>query len=210
MEAVFPFLRRFAVELFLLTVAAAVAVASFSLNRTANADATLPQGTAAGHNSKPAAITVDVAGAVVRPGVYELSGGSRLRDAVSIAGGLSETADTAFYQRNYNQARFVADQEKIYIPSGEEVAEGIFAERKQNTDYLTPQSVSPALSLPQDSGLVSINSAEAAELENLPGIGPATAVKIIQMRPYGAPEELVSKKAVKGSVFEQIKSLITL
>jgi len=59
-------------------------------------------------------------------------------------------------------------------------------------------------------GLVSINSGTQAELEELPGIGPVTAGKIIDNRPYGSVQELLERKIVGKTTFEKIKDLITL
>ena len=60
------------------------------------------------------------------------------------------------------------------------------------------------------SGLIDINAASESELDTLSGIGPVTAGKIIDNRPYGSLEELVSKKAVSSSVFEKIKDHISV
>jgi competence protein ComEA len=134
-------------------------------------------------------IVVDVAGAVANPGVYRLPADSRVSDAVTSAGGLAEEAD----RDHINLAAKVADGQKIHI----------FA--KGETGLASGGQVSG-----ESTGPVSINYASQSQLEELPGIGPVTAQKIIAARPYGAPEELVSKKAVSMSVYEKIKDLIAL
>ncbi|MBI2404837.1 helix-hairpin-helix domain-containing protein [Candidatus Gottesmanbacteria bacterium] len=59
-------------------------------------------------------------------------------------------------------------------------------------------------------GSVNINTASQNELESLPGVGPVTAKKIIDNRPYQTLEELVSKKAVGNALFEKIKGSLSL
>ena len=59
-------------------------------------------------------------------------------------------------------------------------------------------------------GLININSASQTELEALPGVGPVTAGKIIDGRPYQTLEELKSKKAVGNALFEKIKDKLTI
>lgn len=162
-------------------------------------------------------ITVDVSGAVIKPDVYEVTEGARLADVIDDAGGLDKEADSGFIARNFNMARFLTDQEKIYIPFKKDIANGLFTEAPQVLSYLTsgeqsgtntqqPTSDSESLS----SLLISINTATTDELDMLPGVGPTTAQKIIDSRPYATIEELISKKAVKQSVFDDIKELISL
>lgn len=211
MEAIFPFFRRFAIEAILLAIAIAVTAASlfFILDKSDPSPAAAPAPSAIETTGKKQALMVEVAGAVNAAGVYEMEAGSRLKDALTEAGGLSEGADLEYFHRNFNQARYLTDQEKIYVPSTQEVATGIFAERKQNIDYLTPLASSTNAPMAA-TGTVSINTAESVELETLPGVGAVTAAKIIQMRPYASIDELLAKKAVKKSVFDQIKNLISL
>ena len=135
-------------------------------------------------------IVVHVDGAVAKPGVYELTDSARVSDAVSVSGGLSDSADTA----KVNLAAKVTDGQKIYIPKVGEQSTGTL----QST---AGDSVS---------GLVNINTASESQLDTLPGIGPVTAQKIIASRPYSSPEELLTKKAVGQSVYEKIKDLVAI
>jgi len=145
-----------------------------------------------------AKIKVDVEGAVISPGVYELSSGARVQDALIAAGGLASDAD----RNSINLAAKMADGQKIYIPKkGEEV------QLNANSPSVSSSNV---ISTANVSGLISINSASQSDLETLPGIGPVTAGKIINARPYNTLEELVSKKAVGQKTFEKIKDLISL
>lgn len=133
-------------------------------------------------------IFVDIEGAVIRPGVYEASANARLVDALALAGGLAENADRDWVARNLNLALKVTDGTKIYIPA-----------KSQNFEETSPRV----------ENLININTAGAAELDKLPGIGPVTAQKIIDNRPYSEASELLDKKVVSQKVFEEIKSKIT-
>lgn len=148
----------------------------------------------AGESSLPVQKTlkVDVAGAVVKPGVYELLENSRIQDALIAAGGLSVDADRGWVAKNVNLAQKIADGFKIYIP-------------RQNESQI-PNNKSQV----SNSSMININSASSSDLDSLPGIGPATAQKIIEGRPYADINELISKKIVKNSVFDKIKEKISV
>lgn len=146
-------------------------------------------------------LMADVGGAVIKPGVYELKGGARVNEALIAAGGLGETADREWVEKNLNLAAKVIDGQKIYIPS-----EGESNKVESNKDV-------PSLSNPPVGGFsekINVNTASVAELDTLWGVGEATAKKIIDNRPYGAVEELLTKKAVKNNVYEAIKNQITV
>ena len=138
-------------------------------------------------------LVVDVAGAVIKPGVYELKVDARVNEALIAAGGLGKEADREWVEKNLNLAAKVTDGQKIYIPSN-----------KDNKD--SPRSTLQGLSLKEK---INVNTASIAELDTLWGVGEATAKKIIDSRPYGAIEELLTKKAVKNNVYEAIKDKIT-
>lgn len=133
----------------------------------------------------PRKISVDIAGAVERPGVYEIPDDSRVKDVLITAGGLSAKANRNYVSKMVNLAQRVSDAMKLYFPfEGEAVALG---------------------SGPQNSYQININSATAAQLDDLPGVGPVTAEKIIAARPYQSISELLSKKIVSNSVYQKIK-----
>ncbi len=117
----------------------------------------------------PSVVLVHVAGAVVEPGVYELMPGARVRDAIVAAGGPTEAADW----NAVNLAAVVADATRIYVPVvGEEVPPDM--------------AVGPSTaSVP--AGPVDLNRATADELEELPGVGPATATAIVTERERNGP-----------------------
>lgn len=146
-------------------------------------------------------IFIDIAGSVQNPDVYETSSGARLKDVLILAGGLSAQADRRYFSKNYNMARLVTDQEKIYVPSTEEIESG---EYKQ-----TPSSQSDLSSSNKtNSAKININSASITELDSLSGVGMVTAQKIIQNRPYSSIDDLLNKKIVNKTVFGNIKDSI--
>ncbi|MBU2052226.1 ComEA family DNA-binding protein [Patescibacteria group bacterium] len=134
-------------------------------------------------------IYVDVGGAVMRPGLYQLKSDSRVNDALVAGGGLAKDADRDWISQNLNLAAKLTDGIKVYLPF-----------RDSNKDS---PSQSKGLSL-------NINTASLAELDQLWGVGPATAQKIIDNRPYAKVEDLLDKKAVKANVYEAIKDKITV
>src|SRR3989344_1802896 len=118
-------------------------------------------------------VKVDIEGAVEKPGIYELDNGSRIGDVIEKAG-LGAEADTKWIETYLNRAEVVKDGMKIYIPSKSEI--------------LNPKSEILNKSQIQNSK-IDVNTASQVELEELPGIGPVTAKKIIDGRPYGRIEE---------------------
>lgn len=146
-----------------------------------------------GKSLKDRQITVDVEGAVEKPGVYKLSAEGRMQDAVIAAGGLGKDADRALVAKNINLATKLIDGAKVYIPfEGEEVQKG------------------ESVVLGETTKLININTASEGELDTLAGIGKVTIEKIVSNRPYGSIDELKEKKVVGEKVFEQIKEKITV
>lgn len=146
-------------------------------------------------------IAVDIEGAVIKPGMYSLAIGSRIRDALVSAGGLSAFADRVWVEKNLNLAAKLSDGAKIYIPRAGEA---------QNTATNLTQTGIPQGGVVGSETLINVNSATGAELDTLPGIGPVTAEKIINNRPYSSVDELLSRKVVTDKVFSQIKDKITV
>ena len=144
-------------------------------------------------------ILVDIEGAVVNPGVYELPIGSRIDDILQKAGGLRSDADIPLITKTINRASKLVDGAKIYVPKkGENSIE-------QNVGKQGQASAGPS-----SGGLISVNTAGQESLEALPGIGPAIATKIITNRPYQTLEELVTKKAMSQSLFNKLKEQLSL
>lgn len=158
----------------------------------------------------PGKIFIDVAGAVEKPDVYEVTAGARLKDVIKKAGGLSYLADRNFVARNLNFAQIMNDQEKVYIPSYLEIQMGLFTEIPQATPLTKAPMQSVALPEESTPDALGINSASAEELDTLPGVGKVTANKIIQSRPFSSIDELLNRKIIKRNVYENIKNLVTL
>jgi competence protein ComEA len=142
-------------------------------------------------------VYVDVGGAVMRPGLYKLSSEARVNDALAAAGGLEAEADRDWFSKNINLAQKVTDGAKIYIP--------FQGETSGQSDSATGQVSGAAIS-----GKINVNTASAAELDQLWGVGPATAEKIISGRPYGSVEELLTKKILNSNVYERCKDEVTV
>lgn len=141
-------------------------------------------------------IYVDIEGEVVRPGVYKLKQDSIVQDVFVASGGLTANADRDWVARNINLALKLSEGQKIYIPK-------IGEDGKTMTTSVLSSSTS-------NTGLININSASEKELDSLPGVGPVTAAKIINSRPYAAIEELEMNKIVSSKVYLQIKDKIAV
>ena len=140
-------------------------------------------------------IFIYVCGAVKEPGVYVLPKGSRVYEAIRMAGGMTPEADEAFV----NQARVLVDGEQITVFTKEET-EGLAPE---TFDFDTPAAV------PETQGKININKATAEELTTLPGIGEAKAMAIIEYRETnGAFRETADIMKVSGigeALYNKIK-----
>jgi competence protein ComEA len=152
-----------------------------------------------------APITVQVIGAVVRPGVYSFAGGGRVADAVTAAGGLLSTANPDAI----NLAAKLEDGQQLNIPyqSGSLPGPG-FPLTSPFTVVITP-------SLPQSgANLININTASLTELESLPGIGPTAAQKIIDYRQLHGSflkiEDIMNVPGIGLATFDNIKFLISV
>ncbi|MCL4374494.1 helix-hairpin-helix domain-containing protein [Patescibacteria group bacterium] len=205
-------LRRYPVETGLLAAAVATAVVSALIFFVSQAprpddDGLVPAVTLPSAVNQGGVKLVEVAGAVIKPGVYPISQSARLNDVIKLAQGLSDQADKPFFARNYNLARLVSDQEKIYVPSTAETDQGLFVEPAHAFDFASP--VTPNTAAVGDQALIDINSATLDELDGLPGIGQVTGENIIKNRPYQNVSDLLDKKIVKSNVYEAIKTLIT-
>lgn len=134
----------------------------------------------------PASVRVYIIGEVQRPGVYTLPGDARWIDALEASGG--PTADADLFR--VNLARQARDEDQIIVPKLGEAA---------------PASGAATL--------VNINTANASQLDALPGIGEVRSQRIIDSRNskgvFGSPEELVTRELIPQSVFDEIQSLIT-
>jgi competence protein ComEA len=135
-------------------------------------------------------ITIDVQGAVARPGVYKLTIGSRVVDAIKAAGGVTKAGDPS----DLNQARIIADGEQIYV----------YAKS-------SPSTIKSSVKVkPKSSALVLVNRASAKEFEALDGIGPVLASRIVSYRkangPFATIEDLLKVPGIGAGTLSKFKS----
>lgn len=150
-------------------------------------------------------MVIDIEGAVVKPGVYTLSGDARIRDALIAAMGLSSSADRDWVAKHMNMAAKLTDGAKVYVPQMGESITSI-----KSTTGTTGTGGGGGGGGGGESSHININIASLSELDTLSGVGPVTGQKIIDNRPYNDIQELLSKKVLGNSVFEKIKEKITI
>ena len=170
-------------------------------------------------------IKVDVKGLVTNPGVYELNEGSRVIDAINLAGGLIDGADTG----QLNLSKILKDENVIIVVSGEakeenKVVEYVYQEcdckdfndacmdRDNVVNYQKSDSNSSDNS--DLNSLISINTATSDELQIVKGIGESKASAIIKYRdengPFNNIEDIKNVPGIGDALFEKIKEFITI
>lgn len=156
----------------------------------------------AGHSSTTTTLKgllIHVAGAVARPGVYELPVGARVADAVEMAGGAQAEADLD----RLNLAAKVADGQRVGVPrKGEPLDDaGAMASAGGSADG-------------SGGGLVNLNTANLAQLETLPGVGPATAAKIVSYRQerggFKSVRDLLNIRGIGEARFAELRDRVTV
>ncbi|MBN1120967.1 MAG: ComEA family DNA-binding protein [Anaerolineae bacterium] len=142
----------------------------------------------------PGPIQVYVSGAVAQANVYSLPAGTIARDAIDAAGGVTADADL----NRINLALPLEDGTHVHVPSIGDV----------------PTLEPGVVATPTPPWPVNINTAPQADLETLPGIGPATAEKIIAYReaygPFNTIEEIQNVSGIGPATFEDIKEIIVV
>lgn len=140
-------------------------------------------------------VFVDLKGAVRNPGIYEAKEGERVFDIVERSGGLLEIAD----ENQVNFAEGIVDEMVIYIPQIGEETDSTFTTNASQTTK---------------NEKVNLNKADSAQLETLPGIGPAKAAAIIEYRETNGPfKETAELQKVSGfgmKTFERLEELISV
>lgn len=153
-------------------------------------------------------IFVHIAGCVQKEGMLELSSNSRIADAIEKAGGLTQEADLS----DINLAYLLEDGMKIYIPNQNERQEN-----NEKTKNIPKEENTPSMQI-QDTNtkqdVININTATQEELDTLPGIGPATAAKIIAYRKekgkFNNKEEIKEVSGIGEAKYEKIKEYISI
>lgn len=157
-------------------------------------------GGASAETKTPAVVKVDVKGAVKSPGVFTAKAGERVIDLVAKAGSFTENAD----KNKVNLAQLVEDQMVIYVPQiGEDaVSSGM------------PAEGTAAGSQGAEQDKINLNTAAEADLDALPGIGPAKATAIIEYReksgPFQTIEDLKNISGIGDKTFEKLQESITV
>ena len=156
--------------------------------------------------SRPAQIQVYVCGAVVCPGVYTLPEGSRVYEAVAMAGGLLETAEP----RALNQPGCCQTESRLPYSPSKEVQSGEIPVQ-ENPDGNSGEGGASSGSAGEK---VNLNTADEAELMTLSGIGESRAKAIIAYREengnFQSIEEIMKIDGIKEKMFEKIKDFITV
>lgn len=167
----------------LLSLAALLAVGYWFVSQPETKTEAMPE---ASPVSFSGVVQVHVVGEVSRPGLYELTLGSRVQDAISAAGDFLPGA----IQHSVNLARTLSDGEQIVVLGPKDIESG------------------------ESGGLVSLNRADVDELDTLPGVGPALAARIIDLRTQlGSFSDVRQLREVSGigeKLFANLKDLVTL
>ncbi len=146
----------------------------------------------------PVPLMVHVAGMVVSPGVYELAQGSRVKDALAAAGGALPGADLEVL----NLAAPVNDGERVFVSRPGQVL---------SSDSRAPPAGAPGGS---PAGKLNLNTASAAELDSLPGVGPVLAQRILDFRQrkgrFASTRQLREVQGLGPKKYEAIKGLVTV
>ncbi|MCT2025649.1 helix-hairpin-helix domain-containing protein [Dermabacter hominis] len=187
--------------------------ATTALDEGAAPDGTSPASVppAPGASNPPASgkqtVVVHVVGAVKQPKLVELPSEVRVGDALEAAGGPTEDADLG----RINLARVVNDGEQVYVPrQGEETPAAIASP----ATGVEPSPSGPGAEAGGDGALVNINTASESELDELPGVGPAIAARIVEHRttngPFSNIEQLQDVKGIGPAIFEKLRERISI
>ena len=171
---------------------------TFDIAESAQEELVTEEETEAAQVSAQATILVHVCGAVNDPGVYELTEGSRVYEAVEAAGGMAEGAAEDYL----NLAGTVEDGQKVYVPYLDELESGEeYGEAQDSEDE-------------SSDGLININTADKEELMTLPGIGETKAEAIIAYREengdFACIEDIMLVSGIKEGAYAKICGLITV
>lgn len=179
-------MRRYGIVLLIVAMLFDLTACKAKQNATFDLDAKDTQEETKSSKEANIDIYVYVCGAVEREGVYRLPAGSRIYEAVEMAGGFREDAATA----EVNQAEVLQDEARVYVPTFAEVVAGEA----------------------ENDGKINLNKATKEELMTLPGVGASRAESIIQYRNenggFKSIDEIMLISGIKDGLFEKIKDLI--
>lgn len=161
-------------------------------------------------------IRVQVSGAVLEPGIYDLPADSRAETAIAAAGGLTEAADT----ERVNMVRKLRDGMLLQVPAlkaggGKKAAQRVAGASGNAADAYGKNAAdkhgASKVSAQGSAGRVRINSASASELQSLPGVGPALAQRIIAERSRGrfaSAEDLLRVSGIGKAKLEKMRAYV--
>lgn len=134
-----------------------------------------------------------IAGAVINPGVYEINDNTKVIDLIAASGGYSSEADIEYVNQTLNLSQQVFNEDHIFVPP---------IQQASSTDESVVSTGSE--------GKISLNNASPEQLDSLPGVGEATAKKIIDNRPYKTLEDLKEVEGIGDKKFQTFLEFITL
>ena len=143
-------------------------------------------------------VFVDVQGEVENPGVFEVERNVRVGYLIDLAGGLTDSANV----RGLNRAARIYDEMVIFVPHVDDVAQGVIELASSTGEFANTD----------ESGLISLSTASAFELQTLPGIGPTLSENIISHREangaFSTVDELVNVTGIGTGIVENIRELV--
>ena len=146
-------------------------------------------------------VTVDVKGAVKKPGVYQLQSNSRVHDALEKAGGLTDEADL----KSVNQAQKLSDEAVVYVAKVGENAVDVTTSAPASATSGTGQA---------KSALVNLNTATEADFQTISGIGQKRAQDIIAYREangrFKSVDDLKNVSGIGAKTLEKLKEYVTV
>ncbi|WP_293831394.1 ComEA family DNA-binding protein [uncultured Phascolarctobacterium sp.] len=163
-------------------------------------------------------IRVQVSGAVLEPGIYDLPADSRAEAAIAAAGGLTEAADT----ERVNMVRKLRDGMLLQVPAlkaggGKKAAQraagtaGASGKKAAAGSISNPSGKNTTDKRDGSAGRVRINSASVSELQSLPGVGPALAQRIIaerSRRRFASAEDLLRVSGIGKAKLEKMRAYV--
>ncbi len=204
--------RTWVVVIFGFLLALALVGITLNLLRLANPETLITIAPVASQQARP--VTVFIGGAVVNPGVYSLTGDARVEAAIAAAGGFSPDANGD----GINRALRLRDEDQIIVPrKGEPTATPARA-TAETAAPLTAPAGGTALPAPSARGMataagpINVNTASAAELARLPGVGAKIAQDIIDYRtangPFTGPADLAKVKGISDRMVADWAGLV--